>query len=83
MFVSDKYTEDICAINDPLGQIPNPASSYHYSHSKFVLFCDIFEKWRWMDVQKPRAKIVITTGCGHGSASWINRKDEYVIKYFE
>ena len=37
--------QDMCAINDPLGQTHSPASSDHYSRLKFVLFCDNMEKW--------------------------------------
>ena len=28
----------MCVINDPLSQTQIPASSYHYSHLKFVCF---------------------------------------------
>ena len=65
--------QDMCAINDPLGQIHSPASSDHYSHLKFVFVLRDFEKWERTDVQTPRAKIVITTGRDFGSASWINK----------
>ena len=34
------------AVNDPLGQTHSPTGSNHYSHLKFVLFCEIFEKSR-------------------------------------
>ena len=33
----------MCVINDPLGQIHSSASSDHYSHMKFVLFCEILK----------------------------------------
>ena len=59
-------SQDMCAVNDPLGQTHSPASSDHYSHLKIVLFCEILT-----DGQTTRAKIVITAH--HvGSASWIN-----------
>ena len=32
------------AINDPLGQTHSPASRDHYSHLKFVLFCEISKR---------------------------------------
>ena len=35
--------QDMCAINDPLGQTHSPASSDHYFHSKIVLFCEILK----------------------------------------
>ena len=40
-----KYNEkqNMCAINDPLGQPHSPASSDHYSHLKIVLFCVILK----------------------------------------
>ena len=43
-----------CVINDPLGNTIVTASSYHYSHLKVILFCEI---GRTICV-----KIVITTG---------------------
>ena len=59
----------MCAINDPLGQTHCPTSSDHYSHLKIVLFCEIVKS---AEGRTPRAEIVITTGRGCGSASWIN-----------
>ena len=44
--------QDTCAINDPHGQTHSPVSSHHYSHTKVLLFCKIFEKWGRTDGQQ-------------------------------
>ena len=48
------------------------------------LFCFAFWKvgrtYGWTYVQTPRAKIVITTGCDYGSASWINNRPYDISK---
>ena len=54
-------------INYPLGKTQCPGSSDHYSNLKVVLFCEILKSG---DVRL--GKIVITTACDYGSASWIN-----------
>ena len=65
----------MCAINDPSGQTHSPASNDHYSHIKFVLFCEILKSGDgWPNVQTPRVKIVITTDSDCWSALWINKK---------
>ena len=69
-------------IKDPPGQTHSPARSDHYSHLKFVLFCEMlksgyvrtdnscdFEKW---DGQTLCIKIFTSTGRDCGSAEWIN-----------
>ena len=33
----------MCVINDPLSQTHSPASSNHYAHLKFILFCEILK----------------------------------------
>ena len=44
-----KDGNNISFINDPLGQIHSLARSNHYSHYKFVLFCEILKSGdRWM-----------------------------------
>ena len=63
--------QDMCAINDPLGQSHSPASSDHYSRLKVALFCEIWKVGRTYG-QTTCAEIVITTGRDCGSASWIN-----------
>ena len=57
-----KLRQDLCAINDPLGQTHGPAICDHYSRFKVVLFCEILKSGDGRtDVQTTRAKIVITT----------------------
>ena len=34
----------MCVIKDPLGQTHSTSSSDHYSHLKFVLFCEILKR---------------------------------------
>ena len=63
------HVQDMCGINDPLGQNQSPVRSDHYSHLKVVLCCEILKS---EDGQTPRGEMVITTGCGSGTASWIN-----------
>ena len=69
----------MCVINDPLGQIHNVASSDHYSHLKFVLFCEILKSGEGrmdgrtnVQTPPPRVKLEIKAGHDYGSASWIN-----------
>ena len=43
-----KTIQDMCAINDPLGQTHSPASSDHYSRLKVLKSCFVlrdFEMW--------------------------------------
>ena len=37
VIIKNQFIQDICAFNDPLGQIHSPSSSDHYSHLKTVL----------------------------------------------
>ena len=39
IYVSIQKTQDMCVINDHLGQINND----HYLHAMFLLFCDILK----------------------------------------
>ena len=60
-------------INDPLGQTHSLVNSDHYCRLSFVLFCEILKSAYVRTYGRTtRAKIVITTGCDLGSASWIN-----------
>ena len=43
--------QDMCTINDPLGQTHSPASSDHYYRLKFVFVLQDFEKWGRTDGQ--------------------------------
>ena len=69
----NKYVQDLCDINDPLGQTHIPASSNLYSHMKLVCFVD-FQKWGQMygRTDSTGEITMIITGCDCGSASWIN-----------
>ena len=58
---SIKWKHDMCATNDPLGQIHSPTSRYHNSHLKFA----------WLDLHTPCVKMIIT--CSDCElALWIN-----------
>ena len=65
--------QDICVINDPLGQTQSPASSDHYFYLKLGLLWEIFKSGDGrMDVQTECEKIVTTTDRDCGSVKWIN-----------
>ena len=65
--VQKQTLQDMCAINDPLGQTHSPASSDHYFRLKVILFSEILKSEdgrtdEQTDGQTTRAKIGITTG---------------------
>ena len=63
--INIKWTQDMCVINDPLGQTHSPISSDQSFQKTFVLW--YFEKWG-----RTRVKIMITDSRDGGSANWIN-----------
>ena len=67
-------------INDPLGQIHNPANSDHYSHLKIFWFWRSLEKWgRTDERQTPPAKILNNTGRVCGPVEWINYNQTIIL----
>ena len=49
---NNRLLQNMCVINDPLGQTHSPASVDHYSHWKFVLFREILKSGDGRDGQR-------------------------------